>query len=91
MYKRQPLGKLNRNHFSVGLGPVLGYAFVGEGEEDSNEDTENYDIIGGGRLEARFTINHFILTAGLEYQYHIMQQMSEKGFLVPSITVGYKF
>ncbi len=86
-----PLGKLNRNHFSVGLGPVLGYAFVGEGEEDSNEDTENYDIIGGGRLEARFTINHFILTAGLEYQYHIMQQMSEKGFLVPSITVGYKF
>ena len=85
-----PLGKFNRNHFSVGLGPVLGYVFIGE--EGSNADSdEDFDILGGGRLEARFTFNHFILSAGLEYQYFIKQNLSENGFLVPSITLGYKF
>lgn len=84
-----PLGKFNRNHFSVGLGPVLGYVFL---EEDSSTDgNEDFDILGGGRLEARFTFNHFILSAGLEYQYFIKQNLSEKGFLVPSLTLGYKF
>lgn len=86
-----PLGKLNRHHFSVGLGPVLGYAFL-DGGEDSNSDSEDkFDILGGGRLEARFTFNHFILSAGLDYQYFIKQQLCENGFLVPSLTLGYKF
>lgn len=85
-----PLGKFNRNHFSVGLGPVLGYVFLDE--EGSNADSEEkFDILGGGRLEARFTFNHFILSAGLEYQYFIKQNLSENGFLVPSLTLGYKF
>lgn len=86
-----PLGKFNRNHFSVGLGPVLGYVFLEEGENSDTDNEEKFDILGGGRLEARFTFNHFILSAGLEYQYFIKQHISEKGFLVPSITLGYKF
>lgn len=105
-----PLGKLNRHHFSIGLGPLIGYVFLNDDDDDETEtestDTENttddtpegidgimnkFDIIAGGRVEARFTLNHFILSGGIDYHYYIKQVIAENGMLIPYVTIGYKF
>lgn len=89
-----PLGKFNRHHFCIGAGPMFGYASFKDSEEsesttESDEDTE--DILAGGRVEARFTFNHFVLGLNIDYQYYVKQHLAENGLLVPMITMGYKF
>lgn len=102
-----PLGKLNRHHFSIGLGPVIGGVYLDTdaqeqtddemGKTDKTESTteenalDKFDIITGGRLEARFTLNHFILSGGLDYHYYIKQTIAKNGMLIPYVTIGYKF
>ena len=88
-----PLGKFNRHHFSIGAGPMFGYASFKNSDNESNSESEenDHDILTGGRLEARCTINHFILGINIDYQYYIKKAISEKGLLVPMISMGYKF
>lgn len=102
-----PLGKLNRHHFSIGLGPVIGYVFLDDDDETTEStDTENttdntteaiegilnkFDLIAGGRVEARFTLNHFILSGGIDYHYYIKRAIAKNGMLIPMVTIGYKF
>lgn len=96
-----PLGKLNRNHFSIGAGPMLGYAglFDEDSEDESNsraveeDDTNNSnsDFMAGVRMEARLTVNQFVLGFNIDYQYYVKQVIAKNGLLVPMITVGYKF
>lgn len=95
-----PLGKLNRHHFSLGLGPIIGYGYinqdstatiVNEGNITKVEEEDNYDILAGGRLEARFTLNHLVLGAALDYHYYFKKAIAKDGLLVPMFTIGYKF
>lgn len=92
-----PLGKFNRNHFSIGAGPMFGYAnFVkGDSESDSessDEENRRYsDYMAGLRIESRLTVNHFILGFNIDYQYYLKRMVAEKGLLVPMLTMGYKF
>lgn len=94
-----PLGKFNRNHFSIGAGPMFGYASFTKDSENNdnsksteeNDNDENNDFLAGGRIEARVTVNHFVLGFNIDYQYYIKQKIAENGLLVPMITMGYKF
>ena len=87
-----PLGKFNRNHFSVGLGPVIGYASLLEDEENSSNSSteENQGLLLGGRVEARFSFNHFILGVNLDY-LNSEKVIGGDGIIVPMVSVGYKF
>ena len=87
-----PLGKFNRNHFSVGLGPVIGYASLLEDEENSSNSSseENQGLLLGGRLEARFSFNHFILGVNVDY-LNAEKVIGGDGIIAPMVSLGYKF
>lgn len=87
-----PLGKFNRNHFSVGLGPVIGYASLLEDEENSSNSSseENQGLLLGGRLEARFSFNHFILGVNVDY-LNSEKVIGGDGIIAPMVSLGYKF
>lgn len=91
-----PLGKFNRNHFSIGLGPVFGYASLLDSEEEneSNMSTdtkdEDSDFLIGGRVEARFTFNHFILGVNVDY-LNSKKVIGGDGLIAPMLSLGYKF
>ena len=87
-----PLGKFNRNHFSVGLGPVIGYASLLEDEENSSNSSseENQGLLLGGRLEARFSFNHFILGVNVDY-LNAEKVIGGNGIIAPMVSLGYKF
>ena len=80
-----PLGKFNRNHFSVGIGPVVGYAeLITEGEDSS----ENACFLFGGRVEARFSFNHFILGVNVDC---LKADILMDDLIAPMVSLGYKF
>jgi len=87
-----PLGKFNRNHFSVGIGPLFGYAGLFDGEENnSNTSTEEKEgWIFGGRAEARFSLNHFIFGVNVDY-LNSKKFIGGDGIIAPMISMGYKF
>lgn len=97
-----PLGKFNRNFFTIGLGPLLGIGGLADvddkdeetsdnsrdaSDENKKEDT-NYFI--GGRMEARVVINHFMIGATVDYHYCKDVIMGD-GLITPMITLGYRF
>ena len=87
-----PLGKFNRNHFSVGLGPVIGYASLLEDEENSSNSSseKNQGLLLGGRVEARFSFNHFILGVNVDY-LNAEKVIGGDGIIAPMVSLGYKF
>lgn len=87
-----PLGKFNRNHFSVGLGPVIGYASLLDDEENSSNSSSDEDkgLLLGGRVEARFSFNHFILGINVDY-LNSEKVIGSDGIIAPMVSVGYKF
>lgn len=87
-----PLGKFNRNHFSVGLGPVIGYASLFEDEENSSNSSseKNQGLLLGGRVEARFSFNHFILGVNVDY-LNAEKVIGGDGIIAPMVSLGYKF
>ena len=87
-----PLGKFNRNHFSVGLGPVIGYASLLEDEENSSNSSseKNQGLLLGGRVEARFSFNHFILGVNVDY-LNSKKVIGGDGVIAPMVSLGYKF
>lgn len=87
-----PLGKFNRNHFSVGIGPLFGYAGLFDGEENnSNTSTEEKEgWIFGGRAEARFSLNHFIFGVNVDY-LNSKKFIGGDGIIAPMVSMGYKF
>ena len=87
-----PLGKFNRNHFSIGLGPVIGFASLLDNKENntsSSDKDENYLLLGG-RLEARFSFNHFILGVNVDY-LNTEKVIGGDGIIAPMVSLGYKF
>ena len=87
-----PLGKFNRNHFSIGLGPVIGLASLLDNQENntsSSDKDENYLLLGG-RLEARFSLNHFILGVNVDY-LNAEKVIGGDGIIAPMVSLGYKF
>ena len=87
-----PLGKFNRNHFSIGLGPVIGLASLLDNKENntsSSDKDENYLLLGG-RLEARFSFNHFILGVNVDY-LNAEKVIGGDGLIAPMVSLGYKF
>ena len=85
-----PLGKFNRNHFSVGLGPVIGYSSLLDDEENSTSSTEEGSLLWGGRVEARFSFNHFILGVNVDY-LNSEKVIDGDGIIAPMVSLGYKF
>lgn len=87
-----PLGKFNRNHFSVGLGPVIGLAWLLDDEKDnSNTSTDKKEgWLLGGRVEARFSFNHFILGVNVDY-LNSKEVIGGNGIIAPMVSLGYKF
>ena len=87
-----PLGKFNRNHFSVGLGPVIGYASLLDDEENSSSSSSDEDkgLLLGGRVEARFSFNHFILGVNVDY-LNSKKVIGGDGVIAPMVSLGYKF
>ena len=87
-----PLGKFNRNHFSVGLGPVIGYASLLDDEENSSNSSSDEDkgLLLGGRLEARFSFNHFILGVNVDF-LNSEKVIGGDGIIAPMVSLGYKF
>ena len=87
-----PLGKFNRNHFSVGLGPVIGYASLLDDEENSSSSSSDEDkgLLLGGRVEARFSFNHFILGVNVDY-LNSEKVIGGDGIIAPMVSLGYKF
>lgn len=87
-----PLGKFNRNHFSIGLGPVIGYASLLDGEENSTSSSteKDDDLLLGGRVEARFSFNHFILGVNVDY-LNSEKVIGGDGIIAPMVSLGYKF
>lgn len=87
-----PLGKFNRNHFSVGLGPVIGYASLLDDDENSSNSSSEEDkgLLLGGRVEARFSLNHFILGVNVDY-LNSKKVIGGDGIIAPMVSLGYKF
>lgn len=87
-----PLGKFNRNHFSIGLGPVIGLASLLNNQENntSSSDKDDNYLLLGGRLEARFSFNHFILGVNVDY-LNTEKVIDGDGIITPMVSLGYKF
>lgn len=85
-----PLGKFNRNHFSVGLGPVICYASLYDEENNSSSSSEEGSFFLGGRAEARFSFNHFILGVNVDY-LNSEKFIGGDGIIAPMVSLGYKF
>ena len=81
-----PLGKFNRHHFSIGVGPMLGLGWYKE-EESSDEDSTGFFY--GARADARFTLNHFVI--GENVDYHNCKTFLDDDFIAPMAFIGYKF
>lgn len=86
-----PLGKFNRNFFTLGLGPLLGIGGLvdtdGDSSSSSNDDSK---FFVGGRVEARFVINHFMIGAAIDYHY-CKEVIIGDGLIAPMVTLGYRF
>lgn len=88
-----PLGKLNRNFFTVGLGPMFGMgSLMKSGDDDSSADTEDTKekFFAGGRVEARLIVQHFMIGATIDYHYCKDILMGD-GVILPMVTLGYRF
>ena len=84
-----PLGKFNRNHFSVGVGPVIGY-ISDEGGVDKDLDR----LLLGARIDARFTFNHIIIGVNIDYMYSKYMKdyiLGVDDYIAPMVSLGYKF
>ena len=87
-----PLGKFNRNHFSIGVGPVIGYASLLDDEENGSSSSSDEDkgLLLGGRVEARFSFNHIILGVNVDY-LNSEKVIGGDGIIAPMVSLGYKF
>ncbi len=87
-----PLGKFNRHHISVGIGPLIGYAdWLHEKDKSApSTDDELSKVLYGGRVEARITLNHFIFGMNIDYM-RCEHTIGGKGLIAPMLHVGYKF
>lgn len=95
-----PLGKFNRNFFTIGLGPLLGIGDLLDLDDDktsdksreSSTDNEKDDtkFFVGGRVEARIIINHIMIGASVDYHYCKDVIMGD-GLIAPMVTLGYRF
>ena len=87
-----PLGKFNRHHISVGIGPLVGFAGWLKGDENasSSTDDELSEVLYGGRVEARVTLNHIIFGMNIDYM-RCDNTIGGKGLIAPMLHVGYKF
>ena len=85
-----PLGKFNRHHFSIGVGPLVGFSGLLSDDKNSSSSSnvdETKKVLYGGRVEARITLNHIIFGMNLRCDYTI----GGKGLIAPMLHVGYKF
>lgn len=80
----KPLGRMNNKHFSVGVGPLLGIAF----DTSSDDSDDNKDFVGGGRIEARLILNHFILGVNADY---VKDNIIFCSHINTMLTLGYRF
>ena len=87
-----PLGKFNRHHFSIGVGPIIGWAGLLDEEKNTTTNSEDEDskLLYGGRAEARVTINHFIFGMNIDY-LRCDYTIGGKGMIAPMLHIGYKF
>lgn len=87
-----PLGKFNRHHISVGIGPLVGFAGWLKDDENasSSTDDEQSKVLYGGRVEARVTLNHIIFGMNIDYM-RCDYTIGGKGLIAPMLHVGYKF
>lgn len=87
-----PLGKFNRHHFSIGVGPIIGWGGLLDEEKNTTTNSEDEDskLLYGGRAEARITINHFIFGMNIDY-LRCDYTIGGKGMIAPMLHIGYKF
>lgn len=87
-----PLGKFNRHHFSIGVGPIIGWGGLLDEEKNTTTNSEEEDskLLYGGRAEARITINHFIFGMNIDY-LRCDYTIGGKGMIAPMLHIGYKF
>ncbi|MGN0049109.1 MAG: hypothetical protein ACI37U_09505 [Bacteroides sp.] len=87
-----PLGKFNRHHFSIGVGPIIGGGGLLDEEKNTTTSSEDEDskLLYGGRAEARITINHFIFGMNIDY-LRCDYTIGGKGMIAPMLHIGYKF
>lgn len=95
-----PLGKFNRNFFTIGLGPLFGFGDLLDTKDvktsdNSREasDTDKKDdskFFVGGRVEARIIINHIMIGASVDYHY-CKKVILGNGLIAPMVTLGYRF
>lgn len=95
-----PLGKFNRNHFSIGVGPVAGYVFYTKKEDATGTVTsesgevldvgEKGELMYGVRADVRFTIQHVIFGFNADY-LRSKTIISKDGMITPMLYLGYKF
>ena len=71
---------------------MIGYASLLEDEENSSNSSseENQGLLLGGRLEARFSFNHFILGVNVDY-LNAEKVIGGDGIIAPMVSLGYKF
>ena len=87
-----PLGKFNRHHFSIGLGPLLGLSGWLQDDKSASPSTDNElgKVLYGGRAEARITLNHFIIGINIDYM-RCENIIDGDGLIAPMLHMGYKF
>lgn len=88
-----PLGKFNRHHFSIGVGPLVGFSGLLSDDKNSSSSSnvdETKKVLYGGRVEARITLNHIIFGMNIDYM-RCDYTIGGKGLIAPMLHVGYKF
>lgn len=95
-----PLGKFNRNHFSMGIGPLVGYVSYTKMDDTTNTVTsesgevldvsKKEELMYGVRADVRFTIRHLIFGFNADY-LRSNKIISEDGLITPMLYLGYKF
>lgn len=86
-----PLSKYNLHFFTLGVGPIVGITIF-----DTPASNEMSSVIMyGGRLEAKFYFNKFLIGATVDYQGFGKDKNKytpiNKGLWVPTVTLGYMF
>lgn len=94
-----PLGRLNRNFFTVGIGPVFGLGSFFDSSkdddstaagDDSADDSDDTKFLAGGRVEARLIVRKFMIGATIDYHY-CKDVIKGDGMILPMVTLGYRF